>query len=138
MESDNLLEVRKNLCDQAGLVLVFMFDFQLRNSIKNCWKSEIDWNYKLRFEAFMVTPLSSLVDGGRFQQSNFDKEKKSLCKLYNSTLCWFSISLSLFLNFSKDGLKLGSSFQHCHYVIPKRTSKKVLFETVRPIPTEQP
>ena len=44
---------------------------------------------------------------------NFEKEKKvSLCKLCNSTLCWFSISLSLFLNFSKDGLKLGSSFQH--------------------------
>ena len=39
------------------------------------------------------------------------RERESLCKLFNSTLCWFSISLSLFLNFSKDGLKLGSSLQ---------------------------
>ena len=54
----------------------------------------------------------------RFKRSNkFSKEKKlgegeSLRKLFNSTLCWFSISLSLFLNSSKDGLKLGSSLQH--------------------------
>ena len=64
----------------------------------------------------MATPLSGLVDGGRFYQSNFEKEnkehKESLCKIFYSTLCRFSISLSLFLNFSKDGLKLGSSFQH--------------------------
>ena len=38
--------------------------------------------------------------------------RESLGKLFNSTLCWFSISLSLFLNFSKYGLKLGSSLQH--------------------------
>ena len=53
----------------------------------------------------------------------------------NSTLCWFSISFSLFLKFSKDGLKLGSSFQQfvimsylkdkqvmniliCHWLLP--------------------
>ena len=49
------------------------------------------------------------------QQSNFEKKKKkreSLCKIYNSTLCWSSISLSSFLKYLKDGLKLGSSFQH--------------------------
>ena len=40
------------------------------------------------------------------------RERESPCQLFNSTLCWFSISLSLFLNFSKDGLKLGSSLQH--------------------------
>ena len=55
------------------------------------------------------------------------KRKKivSLCKLYNSTLCWFSISLSSFLKFLKDGLTLGSSFQH-FVIMPylKRTSKK--------------
>ena len=46
-----------------------------------------------------------------------NKNRESLCKTYNSTLCWFSISLGSFLKFLKDGLKLGSSFQHlssCH------------------------
>ena len=76
--------------------------------------SEINWNHELRFETFLVTLLWSKFDGDRFKRSNFRKKKKreSLCKLFSSTLCWFSISLSLFLNFSKDGLKLGSSLQH--------------------------
>ena len=60
--------------------------------------------------------LSSQFDGDRFKRSNFQKkknwERESLWKPFNSTLCWFSISLSLFLNFSKDGLKLGSALQH--------------------------
>ena len=40
------------------------------------------------------------------------KHKETRCRILNSTLCRFPISFSLFLNFSKDGLKLGSSFQH--------------------------
>ena len=32
----------------------------------NCSKSEINWNHKLRFQAFMVTPLSSYADGRWF------------------------------------------------------------------------
>ena len=46
------------------------------------------------------------------KRKNMGRERESPCQLFNSTLCWFSISLSLFLNFSKDGLKLGSSLQH--------------------------
>ena len=67
-----------------------------------------------------------------------ERKTQSLYKLYNSTLCRFSISLSLFLNFSKDGLKLGSSFQH--FVIKlylKGRQKKVYTETARPIFNEQ-
>ena len=39
------------------------------------------------------------------------KFRNSLWKIYNSTLWWSSISFSVFLISSKDGLKLGSCFQ---------------------------
>ena len=59
VESGNLLKARKNVCDQARIGFSFTFDFQFRNSIGNCSKSEINWKHKLHFEAFKVTPLSS-------------------------------------------------------------------------------
>ena len=53
-----------------------------------------------------------VIDSNNQTLKGKKEHRESVCKLYHSTLCWFSISLSLFLNFSKDGLKLGSSFQH--------------------------
>ena len=93
-----------------------------------------------------MTLLSSQFDSDRFKRSNLQKKKKlgereSLFgKLFNSTLCWFSISLSLYLNSSKDGLKLGSSLQH-FFIISYLKHKDVMntsvviggLETVQPI-----
>ena len=65
-----------------------------------------------------MTPLSSDLMAIDSKVQIFQRKKlgegESLRKLLNSmsTMYWFSISLSLFLNFSNDGLKLGSSFQH--------------------------
>ena len=46
------------MCDQAGINFIFTFDLHLPNLIENCSKSDINWNHKQRFEAFM-TSLSS-------------------------------------------------------------------------------
>ena len=53
-----------------------------------------------------------VIDSNNQTLKREKKHRESVCKLYHSTLSRFSISLSLLLNFSKDGLKLGSSFQH--------------------------
>ena len=78
-----------------------------------------------------------------FKRKKIGRERESLWKLFNSTLCWFSISLSLFLNSSKDGLKLGSSLQH-FFIISYLKHKDVMntsvviggLETVQPILAE--
>ena len=60
VEPGNLLKARKNVRDQARIGFSFHFRFPLSKLNWNGPESEIDWNHnKLRFQAFLVTPLSS-------------------------------------------------------------------------------